>query len=233
MYQLKSNFYPANEPKNGYIGRADVTVGNAIKMNFSVFENENGIQVRSQSYGENSFVVPHSKEAYAALCDVVKKAVESEKHFAFERGDVDPKLSVTGTRVNEQYADGRFSVEIADFCTLNGITTSERNTADGKSFVAVDMPNLRDAEGKAVSVQTKSGDTIYPVQFEGIKAKWTGKDEKEHSKDYGLLVTNLVKDKRKELHHSLDDQVKSADEAKVNEPRAASAPAKDFIEIGE
>ena len=92
MYALKSNFYPAQEPKAGYIGKADIAIGNAVRLNnISVFKNEQDgtYSIAFAKFGKDndrSYVIPSSKEAFAAMVAVVSKAVEAEKHFAFEKG---------------------------------------------------------------------------------------------------------------------------------------------------
>ena len=51
MFKMTSNFYPADEPKNGYIGKADLTIAEAIKINgISVFNNNGVIGMRLPEY---------------------------------------------------------------------------------------------------------------------------------------------------------------------------------------
>lgn len=222
MYALKANFFPAQEPKMGYIGKADVTVGNAVRLNnISVFKNEQDgtYSIAFAKFGKNnerSYVIPASKEAFAAAVAVVGKAVEAEKHFAFEKGDYGVKLEVNGARVNEQYADGRFSIKVGDFCTLNGISTREvEYVRDGKdeSFVAVDFPAVRDAEGNVSLYTDKDGNQKANLQFEGLKDHYT-KDSKEVSTDYQALMNNMIRKHRNELGKSLDATIDAVNSKK-------------------
>jgi len=222
MYALKANFYPAQEPKAGYIGKADIAVGNTVRLNnISVFKNEQDgtYSIAFAKFGkdnERSYVIPSSKEAFAAMVAVVGKAVEAEKHFAFEKGDFGVKFEVNGSRVNEQYADGRFSVKVGDFCTLNGISTREVEFArDGedKSFVAVDFPTVRDAEGNVRLYTNADGVTKADLQFKFLKDTYT-KDGKEVSTDYQALVSNMIRKHRNELGKSLDNTIDAANAKK-------------------
>lgn len=222
MYALKANFYPTQEPKAGYIGKADITVGNAVRLNnISVFKNEQDgtYSIAFAKFGkdnERSFVIPSSKESYAAMVDIVGKAVEAENHFAFEKGDLGVKLEVNGTRVNEQYADGRFSVNVGEFCTLNGISTRKVEYArDGedKSFIAVEIPPVRDAEGNVRLYTDKDGNQKADLQFKCLKDKYI-KDGKEVSTDYQALMNNMVRKHRKELGNTLDATIDAANSKK-------------------
>lgn len=84
MKKLTANFFPAEEQKNGYIGKANITIANAIRLNgISVFMPEaGGIHISFPEFGEGenraSYVIPKSKEAYEAMLDVVAKAVANE-----------------------------------------------------------------------------------------------------------------------------------------------------------
>lgn len=233
MYHLKANFYPAEEPKNGYIGKATIDVANAIRIsNISVFQGEGGYSINFAEYGEknNSFVIPKTKEAYAAMLGVVAKAVEAEQHYAFENGTYGPKLTVTGVRVEEPYADGRYSLQVGDLCTLNGITSRWIETEkDGKkrAFASVDMPVVRDAEGKVRMYKTADGKDAADLQFEGLVSKWTDKEGKEVSLDYGKKIADAVRTERSKLYHkSLENQVADA-KAKGNaKPKEKAAPKK-------
>lgn len=235
MYALKANFYPAQEPKAGYIGKADVTVGNAVRLNnISVFQNEQDgtYSIAFAKFGndnDRSYVIPSSKEAFAAMVAIVGKAVEAEKHFAFEKGDYGLKLEVNGARVNEQLADGRFSIKVGDFCTLNGISTREVEYArDGKdeSFVAVDFPPVRDAEGKVSLYTDQEGNQKANLQFEGLKDHYT-KDGKEVSTDYQALMNNMVRKHRNELGKSLDATIGAANSKKEQQGKDNFVPNKE------
>lgn len=237
MYELKANFHPAAEAKNGYIGKADLLIANAVRLNnVSVFAKDDGYALSFTEYGENgSLVVPKGKEQYAAMRDVIAKAVESEKHFAFEKGSYGPKFNVRGRLVDEPYADGRFSVEVGDFCTLCGITTQKVEfEKDGKdrSFIAVNMPAVRDADGKVRMYQNSKGKDVASLEFQGVVSKWTDKAGQEQSLDYGVKIADAVKKARKELlaerdrKTSLDDQMKGADAQKANASQPAKNPNK-------
>lgn len=232
MYALKANFYPAPEPKAGYVGKADITVGNAVRLNnISVFKNEQDgtYSVASAKFGkdnERSYIIPASKETFAAMVAIVGKAAEAEKHFAFEKGDFGVKLEVNGARVDEQYADGRFSVKVGDFCTLNGISTREvdyKRDGEDRSFVAVDFPPVRDNDGNVKLYTDHEGNQKANLQFEFLKDKYT-KDGKEVSIDYQALVNNMIRKHRKELGQGLDATIDAA-----NEKKSASAKEDNFV----
>lgn len=224
MYDLKSTFYPASEPKNGYIGKADITIANAVRVNnISVFAKDGGYAIKFADYGENnSYVVPKSKDAYSAMLGVVEKAVHAEGHFGYEKGEYGVKFVARGAKVDEKYADGRYSVEIGELCTLNGITTRwVEGEKDGKAygFVSVDMPAVRDAEGK-VHLYEKDGKNVASLEFQGLVSKWTDKEGKKVSLDYGVKLADAVKKVRKELYPekyaekkpSIDDNIAKAEE---------------------
>lgn len=235
MYALKANFYPAQEPKGGYVGKADITIANAVRLNnISVFDD--GAGNRSISFAkfgkdnERSYVIPSSKEAYAAMLAVVGKAMDSENHFATEKGDFGVKLEVNGAKVNEPYADGRFTVTVGDFCTLNGISTREASyTKDGekKSFVAVDIPAVRDEEGKVKSYTDKDGNQHVNLQYECLKDKYKNKEGKETSTDYQALMNNMIRKCRKELGNSLDASIDEAKAQQASSAKENSAPVKE------
>ena len=212
MKKMIANFYPAQEEKNGHIGVASLTIGNAVRINgISVFQKEDGVNLSFPGFGENgSYVVPHSKEAFAAMCEVVEMAVKSEKHFGYNRGDYGVRLNVKGDLVSEPYADGRFSVDVSDVCTLYGITTRVQNyEKDGKdrSFVAVDTPN-------SGSYTDRNGEVRYRPAFEGLVSAWKDKDGVDQSINYGDLMRGLILGERKAMlkdrKPTLDSQVQNA-----------------------
>lgn len=236
MYALKANFYPAQEPKAGYIGKADITIANAVRLNnISVFENaaDGTRTIAFAKFGQDdkySYVVPSSKEAYAAMLAVVNKAVESEKHYGFEKGDSGIKLEVKGVKVDEPYADGRYHVTLGDFCTLNGISTREVSyTQDGeaKSFVAVDLPPVRDAEGHVKQFTDEKGNQHVNLQFECLKHRYKDKEGKEAFTDYRVLMNNMIRKTRSELHNSLDASIDAANSKKTSQAKENSAPEKE------
>lgn len=198
MYHTTANFYPAHTPKNGYIGRADITVADAIKMRgIAVFQKEDGsLNLRFPTFGnkENTMIYPASKQAYADMLQVVTDAVnDPQYHFGHANGRYNPKLEVSGRLVDEPYADARFTIDVENFCTLRGVATrvADLKQTDG-TFVAVDMPVLHKYENK-------EGETVYPTAFEGLKWHYKDKNQNEHTKDFGLLIRNLVKNERTKL----------------------------------
>lgn len=236
MYALKANFYPAQEPNAGYIGKADITIANAVRLNnISVFENpaDGTRSIAFAKFGkdnERSYIIPSSKEAYAAALAVISKAVDSENHFAVEKGDFGVKLEVKGAKVNEPYADGRFTVTVGDFCTLNGISTREASyTKDGekKEFVAVDIPPVRDAEGKVKQYTDHEGNQHVNLQYECLKDKYTNKEGKEVSTDYKALMNNMIRKCRKEMMNCLDASIDAANAQKSSAEQTNDAPVKE------
>lgn len=178
MYRLTANFYPAREPKMGYIGKADISIGNAIRLNgVSVFQKEDGsLNIAFQKWTgkdgcEGSYVVPASKEAYAAMVGVVEAAMRDEKHFAYTSGEVNPSIDVVGSLSDGPYADGHYAVVVKDFCTLSGISTRPvEYEKDGKpaKFVSVDYPNLIGSDGKATHYTDKDGNEHYTQRFMSV-----------------------------------------------------------------
>lgn len=229
MKKLIANFYPAREEKNGHLGWATITIADAIRLNgISVFRAEDGgININFPGFGDDaSYIVPKSKEAYAALRDVVAKAVENEKHFGYTTGEYAPHLEVHGKLVEEPYADGRFSVDVEDICTLYGVTTREVEYAkDGKdrSFISVDLPTIDTYENKA-------GEMQYRPAFEGRVNVWKNKAGEQQKRDYSQLLSGLVMAERKamikERKAALEDQVQDA-AARTEHAAGKDAPAKE------
>ena len=228
-YNMKSNFYPAKEPKNGYLGMADLTIANAIRIRgIAVFENkeEAGYHIQFPGYGEGenrgSYVVPASKEAYAQMLGVVEKAIHDDNHFGWETGTVNPQLTVRGGAVTEPYADARFAIIVEDVCTLAGVSTRVVDyEKDGKpaSFVSVDYPSMPPYE--------KDGEKVYPPVYEGLKVEYE-KDGEKKTKDFGDLMNGLVMKKRQEVlnrHPSLEEQVDNAEQKAAQEKTGKDGPA--------
>lgn len=231
MKKLTANFFPAEEQKNGYIGKANITIADAIRINgISVFAPESGgLNISFPEFGEGdnrrSYVVPKSKEAYEALLTVVAKAVSSEKHFGFTTGEYGPHMDVHGKAVNEPYADARFSIDVEDICVLYGLTTRVvPYEKDGKdhSFVSVDKPTI-------ATYENAEGETQYRPAFEGRVSVWKDKEGVEQKRDWGQLMNGLVLAERKhvlERKPALEDQVKNA-EARTAPAQENAAPAKE------
>lgn len=231
MKKMTANFYPApeNKPCGGeslYLGKADLTIANAIRINgISVFLNKGEYNINFPEFGEGtSYVVPHSKEAYAAMRDVVAMAVASKNHFGYNKGEYGIHFDVSGNLVQEPYADGRFSASIPDLCTLYGITTRpvEYERADGQMgrFVAVNMPTIYSYE--------KDGEKQYQTAFEGRISAWTDKAGQEQSINYNQILEGKVRSERKTLikerKPTLDSQMKDAEtrkEGHTENPRGA------------
>lgn len=231
MKKLTANFFPAEEQKNGYIGKANITIADAIRINgISVFAPESGgINISFPEFGEGenrrSYVVPKSKEAYEALLAVVAKAVSSDKHFGFTTGEYGPHMEVHGKAVNEPYADARFSIEVEDICVLYGLTTRvvdyEKDGQD-RSFVSVDKPTI-------ATYKDKEGNDQYRPAFEGRVSVWKDREGVEQKRDWGQLMQGLVLAERKnvlERKPALEDQVKNA-EARTAPAQENAAPAKE------
>lgn len=234
MLAMNSHFHPAQEPKNGYIGKADITIANGYKLNnINVYEKDGKRNIGFDTFGkegEYSYVVPASKEAYAAMLDVVSAAVDNKDHFAIAQGEYKVKLEIRGKRVDEPYADGRFSAVLGDLCTLNGITTRVvPYQKDGQEahFTAVEMPRVYDADGKVSMYTDKDGKQQANVQFEALVNTWT-KDGQEHKHDYERDLRIAVLAKRKELAQpSLDEQIAGGEAQKGAGEKAKDAPTKE------
>lgn len=217
QYNMRSNFYPAKEPINGYIGHADILISNIIRLQgIAVFKNSDkpGHHIQFPGFGDNgSYVVPHSAEAYAQMLDVVEKAIADEKHFGHVAGKPNPQLSVSGQAVNEPYADARFALDVGDICTIHGITTREvtyENNGKKSSFVSVDAPNLPPYE--------KNGEKVYPPIFKGLKSTYEVEGVQRET-DYAQVIRGMVINERKNilakppLENQMDDAAQKAGQA--------------------
>lgn len=239
MKKLSANFYPAKEEKNGYLGKANITIADAIRLNdVSVFRSrfDDSINLRFPEYeisgGEKlSYVTPKSPEAYAALCGVVAQAMENENHFGFITGTYlknqpGERIEVHGKAVQEPYADARFNVDIADVVSLHGIRTYresfEKNGRKGQ-FTSVKMPIIR-------SYETAEGEKRYQQAFEGRIRTGTLEDGTDFTIDYADKLQGLILAERKivlnlDRKPSLSDQMKDAEASKGGQA-AKDAPVK-------
>ena len=224
MYALRTNFYPAEEPKNGYVGKATLDVANAVRINnISVFEKDGAYSIAFSDYGDKekggSYFVPGSKEVYAAILGVIEKAVANENHFAFEKGKYGLKFEARGTKVEEPYADGRYSVSMGEFGTLHGITSRWVEVVkDGEKhgFIGVNMPVSRDADGKVRMYKNAEGKDVPSFEFQGLLSQWKDLEGKDVSLDYGAKLVNAVKKARKELYPEKYAERKQSFENQVN-----------------
>ena len=231
QYNMKANFYPAAEPKNGYIGFADLTIAEAIRIRgIAVFEKDGGgYNIHFPGYGEKdtSFVSPSSKEAYAQMLSVVESAVKDpEHHFGWQTGKYNPELSVKGWAVNEPYADSRYHLQVGDLCQLHQLSArvvDYKDDGKDKSFVSVDLPTLP-------PYPDKDGNQVYPPVFEGLKSPYE-KDGVKKEKDFGLLIRNLVLAERKKVleHPPLEEQIDNAAQRSTNNAPAHGAPEKSAV----
>lgn len=241
MLHLKSNFRPVEEPKNGHIGYANLTVGHGLCINnISVFQNGDNYSIQFAPYHDDeSLIKPHSPEAHAAILGVVVKAVNAESHFAYENGDnlrfadfEDKKrnVQITGTRVKEPYADGRYTLVVDGLLRVQGITTNwVEYEKDGKkrNFAAVNMPTVKDADGKVRMYTNAAGEKVAALEVTGVTHTWKDKDGNEHSIDYAEKIANAIRKERSQLYHaSLDNQVNDAKEKGKATKAKAKEPAK-------
>lgn len=241
MFELKSNFYPASEPKNGYIGRADLAIADSIRINdISVFKKEDGYNIQFAEFGEGrSYVVPDSKDAYAAMMGAIEKAINADNHFAVVSGkkalrmkdyqDKKKELVVKGHSVNEKYVDARYSLEIVGLCTLYGVTSKYvQDTEKKRGFIGVDMPVSRDADGKVRMYTDKEGKEKASLVFQGITHKTQDADGKEVAMDYADKIRDAVRAEHNSLRKkSLDGQVAEADAQKDSAAKDNSAKQKE------
>lgn len=235
MLTLKANFRPVDPSENGPIGYADITVANALRLNgVAVFEKEGKRSLAFTKYGPNneySYVVPRSPEAYAAMLGVVEKAIASEKGFAVAPGQNKIEFEVTGARVEEPYADGRFSVMVGNLCALNGIATREVEfEKDGKpeKFVSVDLPVQLDGDGRTKMYTNKKGKEVASHQYDFLVRKWTNKEGQEKRFNYSQFVGNMIRGKRAELGaQTLDEKIAAGKEAADAQQKTADSPQKE------
>lgn len=237
-YSMISNFHPASEPKNGYIGKANITIADGLTINnISVFQKEDG--GRTLSFAEfgpedrrRSYVVPANKDVYAEMLAVVSMAVDDPNHFGHVTGDQFGKVNlevVSGVRVEQPYADGFYSVKFGDLLTLNGIATRMGPGRDGKPHPYVDMPVVRGADGKVSMYVDQDGKNRANLQFEMKKHEWTDKDGNKHEFNYPQDMRIAVYTKRKELSQpSLDEKINGAKAQAENGEKTAEAPVKDM-----
>lgn len=235
MLTLKANFRPITPSENGPLGFADITVANAVRLNgVAIFVKDGKCSLSFTKYGQNdeySYVVPRSPEAYAAMLGVVEKAMTSEKQFAVVPGENKISFEVTGVRVEEPYADGRFTVMVGDLCALNGITTREvtlEKDGQPEKFVSMDLPVQRDAEGKIRMYENKKGKQVASHQYDLLVRVWKDKEGKEKKFNFHNFVGNMVRGKRAELGaQTLEDKIAAGKEAADAQQKTADAPQKE------
>ena len=247
MYALNANFYPAQEPKNGYVGKAQLTIGDAVRIkDISVFQNEEGrVTLDLGEFGPEDrprkyFVVPRKDgeldedysarhtAVYGAMIDVIKKAMENEKNFGVTGGRniYSADLSISGSAVQEPYADGRYSLYIDGFGALNGIASHVAKDKEGEEFVSVDMPVLRNQDGSVRLYTNKADKEVADHKFFGVKSTRKDKEGKEYTVDYGRVVEGKVLACRKEFEKTLDAQINGAKARNAGE-KAQDAPVRD------
>ena len=225
QYNMRANFYPVKEPINGFIGSADLTVSNIIRLKgIAVFQNreDNGHHIQFPGFdggdGMKSHITPHSPEAFQQMMGVIEKAISAEDHFGHVAGKQKAFLSVSGKAVNEPFADGRYDLKVADLFTVHNITSQKvAFTKDGKeeSFIAVRVPSLPPYE--------KGGEKIYPPMIKGLKSTYEVEGKTQQT-DYAQIIQALVISERKKIlgKPPLEAQVQDA-----AGKAAQGAPAKD------
>ncbi len=259
MNRLTANFYPAAEPKHypekhfldedgnqrslpagTYVGKANIMIGNAFRINeISVFLNDDDgkLNLKFKTFPMNdrnvSFVRPISDEARDAMCSVVDAARNSESGFAFISGTYNPQFQVIKKElVDEPVADGRFSVQIGDICTVRGICTRPAEyevNGEKRSFVAVDMPNVIGQDGRPTTYE-KDGHTRYNKVFEPRVSTWIDQEGNQRSKNYGKTLAKLIRDERRQLleaskeHPALSQQMDRAKERSKPSNARQAAP---------
>lgn len=240
MYELKANFYPATEPKNGYIGRAKLVVADSIEINdISVFQKEDGYNIQFAEYGDDrNYVVPADKEAYAAMLGAVEKAVGADNHFAAVPGkkalrmkdyqDKKKELVVKGHSVDEKYADARYSLEIVGLCTLYGVTSKYVQNEEKKGgFIGVDMPVSRDADGNVRMYTDKNGKEKASLVFRGISHKTKDSEGKDVTMNYADKIRDAVRDEHNSIRKkSLAEKIGEAQEKGDAAAKEQTAPQK-------
>ncbi len=207
MKKLSAFFSPAKEEKNGYLGKATIIVADAIDLKgVSVFRSkDDAINIRFPQFEVGtegrklSYVTYSTDEVYAAMCSVVAQAMENENHFAFQPGTYlknqpGERLEVHGKPVQEQYADARFTVDVAGMVTLHGLSTNRQSyEKDGKQgqYTLVKLPTI--------STYEVDGEKRYQKAFEGRIRTGTLEDGTEYSIDYGDLLQGLILAERKNV----------------------------------
>lgn len=250
MYKLLANFSPAAEEKNGYIGKADVTVADAIRINgISVFKNQDGTY---------SFRLPEHNGKYknisladgvsAAMVDAIGRAVEAENHFSVVDGErsvrmVDyenekANLTIAGKAVKEPYADGRYTMELAGFGTFSGITTHVvpyEKDGEKRTFVSVDMPKIRNVDGTVRMSTNADGKEVATEEFTGIIRKSLDANGEEHPMDWAQKIADAIRFTRREVLNlnkdaSLDGKIAGAEAQRDESAPAKNAPTRDVAE---
>ena len=227
MYDLKAHFYPAREQKDGYLGRVDLTVGDAVRIRgIAVFAKGKSAELllRFPSFGEppQSHIYPANKDAYFLMLRLAKAAVANHSyHYSHIPGDLDPDLSIQGQLAEKGPPRGLFSLSIDGFCMLNGITTSaDPSSGKEERDIAVQFPNLPSFQDE--NGQLKS----FPI-FQGlVAAVYDDSGEKLYDRDYDAYIRKMVQNRHIRL--AAQQQVHAANahesELSVLEPQDKTTP---------
>lgn len=227
MEKLYATFNKAKEEHESFRGMASITIGDAVRLNsISVYEKDGKMSIDFPDFtkkdgSKGEYVIPKSKEAYAAMLGVVEKAMKSDEGYAYTNGSTDPKIAVEGHKVDEPYADGRYNIEVGEMVVLRDITSAERNGKNG-TFVAVDFPTVEGLDGKPSTYIDTNGEKQFNHVFDALEMQ-----KENEPKDFNRLIENMVKAKRKEFKPSLDEQLKGADEKAKNQKTAETAKEKE------
>ncbi len=198
-YHMKAKFEPAQNLRDGYRGSVSLTVADAILIRGIALFAQNdatGYSLSFPAFGERkqSYIFPVSRDAYRSMLRLSTDAMRNRKtHTAELPGSSDIELSVTGELVDEPNADGRFSLCIADLCKLNGITTYETPYLQpDHSNVLVSFPSL-------TPHQVPKEQILRHSLFHGLGVTKDAPDGSLEYKDYQVIITDMVREKRAEL----------------------------------
>lgn len=200
-YHLKAQFYPAPDPNGRCIGKADLTLNDAILIRgISVLQQERGkkLSLRFPTYGptKQSYVLPENKAVYMQMLQVIRAAVKADGfHIAEQKGTAKLSLSVTGELVEDFLIDGFFSLVVEGFCTLDGITTyvhQNQATASLRQSAAVQLPFLP----PDLTLEKKHRCLVVFQGLQNAVNPYTGEAELF---DYEAFIKELVLQKRAQL----------------------------------